>query len=98
MWNKTSKTITLGTAGLLMLSGAFIIPQITPASAQTPIPAPRKGGERHPEIRKAMRNLEQAKNNLQNAAHDFAGHREKAMDLTQQALAECKLALESDKK
>jgi hypothetical protein len=56
-----------------------------------------KGGERHPEIRAAMKHLEMAKDNLQKGSHDFGGHREKALDLTNQALEECKQALQSDK-
>lgn len=58
---------------------------------------PQRRGERHPEIRQAIRHLEQAKASLQKGAHDFSGHREKALDLTNQALQECQQALQSDK-
>lgn len=42
--------------------------------------------ERHPEIEKAEMNLHQAKENLEHAAHDFGGHRVKALALVNQAL------------
>ena len=53
--------------------------------------------EKHPEIMKAIRNLEQAKNNLQHADRDFGGHRTKAVQATEQAIAECREALKFDK-
>jgi len=56
-----------------------------------------KGGERHPEIRAALRHLNAAKASLQKGSHDFAGHREKALDLTNQAIEEAQQALQSDK-
>ncbi len=54
--------------------------------------------ERHPEIRAALRALENAKRHLQEGAHDFAGHRAKALELTEQAIRECHEALQFDKK
>lgn len=53
--------------------------------------------ERHPEIRAAQNHLMQAKARLEHAAHDFAGHRVKAIEHINEALDELKLALESDK-
>lgn len=69
-------------------------------TAATPAPAGKAGKgsqERHPEIRAALRDLQAAKQALQRGAHDFSGHREKALDLTNQAIAECRNALQSDK-
>ncbi len=54
--------------------------------------------ERHPEMRAAIRHLEQARESLQKAAHDFHGHRARALELTDQALRECREALESDRR
>jgi hypothetical protein len=54
--------------------------------------------EKHPEIHKAQKFLADAKNALQHAAHDYEGHRVKAIDHIDEAQAELKLALESDKK
>jgi hypothetical protein len=56
------------------------------------------GRERHPAIRAAIRHLEQAKESLRKASHDFGGHRARALELTDQALRECHEALESDRK
>jgi hypothetical protein len=61
-------------------------------------PGAKKGGERHPEIREAMRQLQHARVTLQrDAARDFEGHRAKAVKHVDEALAELRLALQSDK-
>ena len=52
----------------------------------------------HPEIRKAMRKLRGAKEDLQKASRDYAGHRAAAIGYIDQALAELRTALDSDKK
>lgn len=57
----------------------------------------RPRAERHPEIRIALRQLQEAKASLQRGSHDFSGHREKALDLTQQAINQCQQALRDDK-
>ncbi len=54
--------------------------------------------EPHPEINAAIRSLERAKLHLQNAAHDFGGHRVEAIRAIDGALVQLKLALEYDKK
>ena len=54
--------------------------------------------EKHPEIRKAIKNLMQAKNNMEHAADDFGGHKAKARQLTVEAIEELKLALAADRK
>jgi hypothetical protein len=57
----------------------------------------RGGGEHHPEIRAAIRALENAKRHLQEAAHDFGGHRAEALEAVNRALEQLKLALQYDK-
>ena len=52
--------------------------------------------ERHPEIRQAIRHLEEAKKNLEKGAHDFQGHRVAALKATETALEECRAALKAD--
>ncbi len=54
--------------------------------------------ERHPEMMKALRALENAQRDLKNSAHDFGGHRVKALDHTDAAIAEVKEALKYDRK
>jgi hypothetical protein len=70
-------------------------PVATASAAAQEKPAPR---ERHPEIRAAIRQLETAKAGLQKyGAHDFGGHRVKAIEHIDQALAELHQALQYDK-
>jgi hypothetical protein len=54
--------------------------------------------EPHPEINAAIRALERAKLHLQQAAHDFGGHRVEAIRAIDAALEQLKLALQYDKK
>ena len=51
--------------------------------------------ERHPLLHGAMNKLRQAKEKLQDADRDYGGHRMKAIEAIDQALAELKLALAS---
>ena len=67
------------------------------ASAGTTQSVRFDGHERHPEIQAALASLYQAKDSLNHAAHDFAGHREKALDLVQRAIDECKQAMRADR-
>jgi hypothetical protein len=60
--------------------------------------AAQKGKERHPELRKALRALNNAQKFLQQANKDFDGHREQALDLTQKAIDQVQQAIASDKK
>jgi F0F1-type ATP synthase membrane subunit b/b' len=53
--------------------------------------------ERHPEIRKAIGALERARGDLRNAAHDYCGHRAEALEATDNAIRQLRLALESDR-
>lgn len=75
-----------------------------PAAAQQPSPAKLqrvqmgKEREKHPEIDAAMMHLREAKKNLEHAAHDFGGHRVTALKHIDEALEECRQALEFDKK
>jgi len=56
----------------------------------------RGGGERHPKIHQAINALQVAKGDLQNAAHDFCGHRVEALEAVNEAIKQLNLALESD--
>lgn len=58
------------------------------------IAAGQAKGAEHPHIKKAHHHLEQAKGALENAEHDFGGHRAKALAFVNQALEETKLANE----
>jgi hypothetical protein len=54
--------------------------------------------ERHPKIRNAIRALEGAKEDMQQAAHDFGGHRVDALRACDQAIEQLKLALNFDRR
>ena len=58
----------------------------------------RDARERHPEIRDAINLLNQAQDRLNRAAHDFHGHRTKAMHHISAAVEELNLALRSDRR
>ena len=53
--------------------------------------------ERHPEIRRAIDDLERAKFAMQHAAHDFGGHRVDAIAACDNAIAQLRLALQFDR-
>lgn len=60
-------------------------------------PASPAQGERHPQIRSAIRALENAKRHLQEAAHDFGGHRVDALKATDEAIHQLQVCLDYDK-
>lgn len=82
------------TLGLLTLSPAI--------SGAAPAPAPAqvlKGAqEQHPHIRAAIRELQEAKGELETAAHDFGGHRKEAIESIDAAIKQLQRALEYDRK
>lgn len=80
------KTAVLWIA-LLALAGAMLLPVKGPAAPREP----------HPEIRAAMQALQNARMHLQKADRDFQGHRTRAVQLTDQALQECREALRADR-
>ena len=59
---------------------------------------PHHEHEHHPELRKAMRRLRDAKRDLEKATHDYDGHKAKAIEAINSALEELKAAVDSDKK
>jgi hypothetical protein len=50
-----------------------------------------------PNMQSTLKNLEQARNNLQRATADKGGHRGKARELIDQAIAEVKAGMEYDR-
>jgi ABC-type protease/lipase transport system fused ATPase/permease subunit len=89
---------------VLLVGMTLVSPSATPRPAPPTAPqASAKPGapqrrERHPEIIAAMRALEAAKHHLESAAHDFGGHRVRALEHVNAALGECKAALEYDRR
>jgi F0F1-type ATP synthase membrane subunit b/b' len=62
------------------------------------MPVTVQAKERHPKIRQAIRALENAKKDMQQAAHDFGGHRAEALAACDKAIEQLNLALNYDKK
>ena len=52
------------------------------------------GQPRHPRIHAAVRALEEARIEMKEAAHDYCGHRVKAMEATNAALQQLNLAVQ----
>lgn len=53
--------------------------------------------ERHPEIQRAIRSLEQARDYMQHAAHDFGGHRVEALRACDHAIEQLRDAERFDR-
>lgn len=96
------KLLWPATFGLVVVIGS--IGSAAPAPAQlrsaAPAPAAQAHGptaaselEDHPRMEDALRSLQAAKAALQSAAHDFQGHRQKALEATSAAIEEIRLAL-----
>ncbi|HYR97460.1 MAG TPA: hypothetical protein VEO58_00490 [Gemmatimonadales bacterium] len=78
------------------LTAVLTLPLAASASP-TPVRPAVIGQEPHPEINAAIRALEAARLHLQRAAHDFGGHRVKAIRAIDAALGQLRLALKYDK-
>ena len=68
-----------------------------PAPAATETAKPAKHHEHHSDLHKAMRKLRGAKQDLEKAAHDYGGHKAKAIESIDAAIAELQAALDSAK-
>jgi hypothetical protein len=53
--------------------------------------------ERHPEIRRAIASLQSARTAMQQASHDFGGHRAEALAACDNAIAQLRIALQYDR-
>lgn len=83
---------------------AIAVPMMTsaapPNGKETAAPAQVLKGSReaHPHIRAAIHELQEARRELETAAHDFGGHRKEAIESVDNAIKQLKEALEYDKK
>ena len=95
MWTKLTHMLVvsgglgLATAGIMLVSPAWLDSSVAQA---------KETKERHPHIRGAIRELREAKKELETADHDFGGHRKDAVKATQGAIDQLELALKYDKK
>jgi len=99
-----NRKLTLWAAGQALLA-AILLPIVfhtQPGAAQPSAPpaTPRVAAaspepQRHPRIVAALRHLEAARQQLEAAQGPYHGHRARAIGHVNQAIAECKRALES---
>ena len=100
-----TKRLTIWALGLAVVVAASLplvfhaqpsSPQPAAAAAvPAPVPAASPAPQyHHPRIDAAIRHLEEAKHELEAAPEEFHGHRVKAIEHVDQALAECRKALE----
>jgi hypothetical protein len=68
------------------IAAGFLLPMAMPSTVQA---APYE----HPEIRQAIRALENARAHLVEAKHDFNGHREEALHAVDAALEQLKICM-----
>jgi hypothetical protein len=62
-----------------------------PAVAPVPAPTPAATPDDHPHIHEALEAMRNAKHHLETAAHDFDGHRVKAIEHLNQAIHEAEI-------
>jgi hypothetical protein len=76
-----------------------IIPREDPSQKAMFVNASFDSGdpEKHPKIKQAIRALENARSELQNAAHDFKGHRAEALEATNTAISRLQQAIACDR-
>lgn len=89
-----SKIILIALAAAAMAVPASLASASTPRVHAHAIQRPHK--ERHPELRRALMALQRAAGFLNRANRDFEGHRAKAAEHIQQAIAEVQAAIRSD--
>jgi uncharacterized protein YgbK (DUF1537 family) len=90
MRTKTWLPILSLTTGLLLGASTTALTQTPPTQAPTQRPA---GVARHPHIVAAGRALQHAARQLEEAAHDYGGHRVRALELVKQAEGELREAV-----
>ncbi len=76
-----------------LASAQTSVAPVGPATVTPGAPVAGQHGDRHPEIKKAIRHLEEAKQALQSAAHDYSGHRDDAIRLIDQAEAQLRTGI-----
>lgn len=91
------KIVALATASVL-IAGVGTVATQNAARAQGPFGHPMiRPHERHPELMRALGQLQDARASLQAAAHDYHGHRTHAIDLINQAIDQINQAIASDR-
>jgi hypothetical protein len=88
---------------IALLGGALILgagalafgnPSAGPSGSAAPATQP---AARHPELRRALREMREAREHLKNAAHDFGGHRVVAIKALDEAIRQVEQAATYEK-
>ena len=87
---------TLAVATLFVGLAVPAVPA-APAPKPKPVPAAAPVPEPHPEIREAIASLRRARMHMNDAAHDFGGHRVEALRATDEAIRQLELCLKFDR-
>jgi len=98
---KTVIRASMSTLVIFLLSIPVMAQQAVPRSHFNRVTSAQEGGERrehHPHIRSAINELQEARRELQSAAHDFGGHRADALRACNEAIHQLQLALQYDKR
>ena len=95
------KRFILSPVALVAFIFALSFPVAAPAAPPAPKPQPAHPAaaapEPHPEIRAAIASLRRARQHMQDAAHDFGGHRVEALKATDEAIHQLEVCLQYDK-
>ena len=92
--------LTLLIMAILLFTLAFAVAAAGPKAAAPPVPAAAAipaapaapaAPEPHPQIHEALEAMRNAKHHLESAAHDFHGHRVKAIEHLDQAIREAEI-------
>ncbi|HET9399501.1 MAG TPA: hypothetical protein VFO34_01000 [Candidatus Acidoferrales bacterium] len=83
----------------LAISLTFVSPTTSKAAASTPTasPAPAPAPQGHPEIRSALEALRSARAHIQEARHDFGGHRAEALKQVDRAINQLEICMKYDR-
>jgi hypothetical protein len=100
-FERSTKAMFKKLSGVAILLSLLIMTPAVKIAARTTSPSvaqERRGGEQHPHIRSAIHELQEAKHELEIAAHDFGGHRKEALESVDTAIRQLQKALEYDRK
>ncbi len=88
------RAVVFATVVTVLMALTGTIPGSALGGQQAPTSTKKK--ERHPEIRKALAACQLAAGELEDASHDFCGHRVDALDATDAAINQLNLAIACD--
>ena len=90
-----ARAITLITACLFALALLFTAaaPAVPAKPSPVPAPVPAPAPEKHPQIQNAINALRNAKVHLEEAKHDFGGHRAAAIGAVNNAIEQLEICM-----